>query len=257
MFEFRKKKIYYFLYFKGDYDATAKIAEAERRLFLRKRYSDRKKRDIIGTPPPVKGRRHEIIQTEQCLEELLVKPNHYSVECQTDLFLYEVPEPMFVSSKNEVDVATEIDDDDLYDFNTEIEPIADALVAFSIEQAIHEFMHEEEIFELYGEKKQYLSLRNAQAEEMNRFQNESNVNTYESIRKSSNNYSKDVNSPAGFLNDNITKLLPGVLTKVNEEIRTKNIEKIDEKFSAWLANIIASEVVQTLNNRFENYRQLK
>lgn len=229
-----------FFYFKGDYDATSKLAESERRLFLRKRYSDRKKRNIIGTPPPVKGRRHEIIQTEQYLDELLVKPNDYSVECQTDLFLYEVPEPMFVSSKNGVDVATEIDDDDLYDFNTEIEPIADALVAFSMEQAIHEFMEEEEMFELYAQKQQYLILRNAQTDEMN-----------ESIPKSYRT------SSAGLLNDNITKILPGLLTKVNEEIHTKNIQKIDAHFSDWLANVIASEVVQTLENQIEDYRRLK
>lgn len=98
----------------------------------------------------------------------MVKPNDYSVECQTDLFSYEVPDPMFVSSKNGVDVATEIDDDDLYNFNAEIEPIADALVVFTMEQAILEFTHEEEIFELYGQKQQYIILRNAQNEEMNR-----------------------------------------------------------------------------------------
>lgn len=164
---------------------------------------------------------------------------------------------MFVSSKNGVDVATEIDDDELYDFNTEIEPIADALVAFSMEQAIYEFLHEEEIFELYGQKQQYLNLRNAQREEMNRFQIELNKNTNERIRKSSNNYSIDVNSSAELLNDNIIKILPDVLTKVNEEIQTKDIQKIDENFSVWLANFIASEVVQTLENRIVNYRQLK
>lgn len=174
----------------------------------------------------------------------MVKPNDYNVECQTDLFLYEVPEPMFVSSKNGVDVATGIDDDDLCDFDTDIEPIVDALVAFSMEQAIHEFMHEEEISELYGQKQQYLILRNAHTEQMNKTTNEI------IIPKSSNNYSVQ------FLSDNITKILPAVLMKVNEEIQTKNIQQIDETFSVWLANVIAAEFVQTLENRNEDYRQL-
>lgn len=152
---------------------------------------------------------------------------------------------MFVSSKHGVDVATEMDDDDLYDFNTDIEPIVDALVAFSMEQAIHEFMHEEEMFELYEQKQQYLILRNAQTEQMNRITNEI------IYPKSSNNYSVQL------LNDNITKLLPAVLTKVNEEIQTKNIQQIDETFSVWLANAIAAEVVQTLEHCIEANRQLK
>lgn len=56
--------------FKTEVDSVKKEDEARRRQLLRKRQSNRNQRGIIGTPPPVKGRKHENIQTEKYLEEV-------------------------------------------------------------------------------------------------------------------------------------------------------------------------------------------
>lgn len=54
----------------GDGDCGRKEDEAKRRQLLRKRQVTRNQRGIIGTPPPVCGRKHETIQTEKYLEEV-------------------------------------------------------------------------------------------------------------------------------------------------------------------------------------------
>lgn len=54
----------------GDCDQARKEEEAKRRQLLRKRQVTRNQRGVIGTPPPVKGRKHETIQTEKYLEEV-------------------------------------------------------------------------------------------------------------------------------------------------------------------------------------------
>lgn len=225
---------------KGDYDATTKLAEAERRQFLRKRYSNRSKRSVIGTPPPVKGRRHEFIQTEQYLEELLIKPNDFSVECQTDLYLYEVPESTFIPSKNGIDAATEIDDIDLYDFDADVELIVNALAEMTIKQALDEFMQEEEMAELQRQKQQYLILKKPQ--------NIKRLDNYQMQLNDETSIDEEVNA-AKLLNQYVRTLLPDLLSSLNNEIRQKNIQQIDEKFKPWLANEIASEVGQMIDSR--------
>lgn len=55
---------------KGEGDNARKEEEAKRRQLLRKRQVSRNQRGIIGTPPPVRGRKHETIQTEKYLEEV-------------------------------------------------------------------------------------------------------------------------------------------------------------------------------------------
>ena len=66
--------LFYFNYFhsnlKAECESLRKEEEAKRRQILRKRQVSRNQRGVIGTPPPVKGRKHETIQTEKYLEEV-------------------------------------------------------------------------------------------------------------------------------------------------------------------------------------------
>lgn len=226
---------------KGDFDAMSKESEAERRQLLRKRYTNRNKRSVIGTPPPVKGRRHEIIQTERYLEELLVKPTDYSVECQTDLYLYEVPNAPYVSTKSGVDVATEIEADELYDFDEEIEPILDALVEMSVKQALNELMQEEEMIKLQKETEQYIALKGMRNSELKRLDHDNNINI--------NSQTTDEINAAKLLHNYISTLLPDVLNSVATEHSNQSILNNDENFKPWLVNEIASEVGQMIDSR--------
>lgn len=57
---------------KAECENIRKEEEAKRRQILRKRQVSRNQRGVIGTPPPVKGRKHETIQTEKYLEEVSI-----------------------------------------------------------------------------------------------------------------------------------------------------------------------------------------
>ncbi|XP_031620238.1 radial spoke head protein 3 homolog B isoform X1 [Contarinia nasturtii] len=230
----------------GDIDAMSKESEAERRQLLRKRYSNRSKRSVIGTPPPVKGRRHETIQTERYLEELLVKPSDFSVECQTDLYLYDIPNVPYMSSKSGVDVATETNMEELYNFDEEVQPILDSLVEISMKQALSEFMQEEEMAELQRDTEKYLAFRESQNSELKRLDTEQNMEM--NTNKIDEQTTDDINA-AKLLHNYVSKLLPDVLSTVDAEINKNIILDDDKHFKPWLAKEIASEVGQMIDSR--------
>lgn len=203
---------------------------------------------MLGTPPPVKGRRHETIQTERCLEELLVKPSDYSVECQTDLYLYEIPAAPYVSSKTGIDVATETDADELYNFDEEVQPILDALVEMTMKQALTEFMQEQEMAELERDTEQYLTFKTElQNSELKRL----NANKQSNAPNYMNDDDDDINA-AKLLHNYISTRLPDVLSSVDTE---KHIFENDDNFKPWLANEIATEVGQMIDSR-ESFEKL-
>lgn len=58
------------LYAEGDCCQTREQEAARRNLIRKKTIAQRTKRGILGTPPPVKGRKHEPVQTDKYLEEV-------------------------------------------------------------------------------------------------------------------------------------------------------------------------------------------
>lgn len=60
---------FFLLYIQDENDFTKREEEIKRRQILRKRQIARNQRGIIGTPP-VRGRKHETIQTDKYLEEV-------------------------------------------------------------------------------------------------------------------------------------------------------------------------------------------
>lgn len=62
----------------------------------------------LGTPPPVQGRKHERVQTENYLEEIFVHPPVAEICTQTDLFLERPVSPFYVPAKTGADASTQI-----------------------------------------------------------------------------------------------------------------------------------------------------
>lgn len=133
------------LLLQAETDPFDKAAEIRRRNCLRKHIKARNPRNVLGTPPPVAGRRHEVIQTDKYLEELVERPPEFSVDTQTDIFLERPPTPPYVPAKVGIDVATEIGDGELFHFDAEAQPIIDVLVDACIEQSMLEVAHEQEL----------------------------------------------------------------------------------------------------------------
>lgn len=113
-----------------------KRARAKRRAEIQRR---------IKTPEAVIGRKHIDIQTDLYLEELSEKVPEAVAATQTDAFLDRAPSPLYIPQKSGLDVATQVYPGELFDFNYEVEPILEVLVAKTVEQALMEVMEEEEL----------------------------------------------------------------------------------------------------------------
>lgn len=85
------------------------------------------------------------MQTEKYLEELVAKPAEVTIETQTDLFLEKPPTPPYIPAKIGIDVATEIGDGELFQFDAEAQPIIDVMVDSILELSILEVAHEQEL----------------------------------------------------------------------------------------------------------------
>ncbi|KAH0625957.1 hypothetical protein JD844_034346 [Phrynosoma platyrhinos] len=139
--------------------------EAHRKALARKRAKEQLR---TRTPDPVEGRRHVNVQTELYLEELADRIIEVDVECQTDAFLDRPATPLFIPAKTGKDVATQIWEGELFDFDIEVRPMLEVLVGKTIEQALLEVMEEEELADMRAHQYAYLELRCAELAEERR-----------------------------------------------------------------------------------------
>ncbi|XP_031569994.1 radial spoke head protein 3 homolog [Actinia tenebrosa] len=154
--------------------------EMRRRAIARKRAKDQLQ---PRSPEPVTGRKHIDVQTELYLEELSDRVEEAEVETQTDAFLDRPPSPLFIPAKTGVDVATQILDGELFDFDIEVKPILEVLVGKTVEQALLEVMEEEELANLRAQQRQFEELRNAELVETQRLEEQERRHREEKERR--------------------------------------------------------------------------
>ncbi|XP_072363649.1 radial spoke head protein 3 homolog [Scyliorhinus torazame] len=141
--------------------------EIQRRAIARRRAKAQLR---TGTPHPVEGRIHTEVQTELYLEELSDRIEEVDVDTQTDAFLDKPPTPLFVPTKTGKDVATQIEEGELFDFDIEVKPMLEVLVGKTIEQALLEIMEEEELANLRALQRDFEELRSAELAEVQRME---------------------------------------------------------------------------------------
>ncbi|XP_075270003.1 radial spoke head protein 3 homolog [Opisthocomus hoazin] len=141
--------------------------EARKRALARKRLKEQLQ---PRTPEPVEGREHVHVQTELYLEEISDRVIEVDTECQTDAFLDRPPTPLFIPAKTGKDVATQIEEGELFDFDVEVKPILEVLIGKTVEQALLEVMEEEELAQLWARQRAYTELRNAELAEVQRLE---------------------------------------------------------------------------------------
>lgn len=139
--------------------------EGRRRAAARKRAKQQLR---PRSPDPVEGRQHRDVQTELYLEELSDRVEEADVDVQTDAFLDRPPSPLFVPAKSGKDIATQILEGDLFDYDVEVKPIIEVLVGKTIEQSLLEVMEEEELANLRSQQRAFEELRNAELVEQQR-----------------------------------------------------------------------------------------
>ncbi|XP_063003369.1 radial spoke head protein 3 homolog B-like [Elgaria multicarinata webbii] len=154
--------------------------EAQRKALARKRAKEQLR---TRTPDPLEGRRHVDVQTELYLEELANRLIEVDVECQTDAFLDRPATPLFVPAKTGRDVATQIWEGELFDFDIEVRPMLEVLVGKTIEQALLEVMEEEELADLRAHQHVYHELRYAELAEVQRLEEQERRHREEKERR--------------------------------------------------------------------------
>jgi len=157
-----------------------KAQEARRRAIARKRATEQLK---PRTPDPVEGRKHIDVQTELYLEELTDRVEESDISTQTDAFLDRPPTPLYVPAKTGVDVATQILEGELFDFDIEVKPILEVLVGKTVEQSLLEVMEEEELANLRAEQRRFEELRNAELVETQRLEEQERRHREEKQRR--------------------------------------------------------------------------
>ncbi|XP_029675481.1 radial spoke head protein 3 homolog isoform X1 [Formica exsecta] len=267
----------------GEQSIAARQAEARRRHLARKRAQMQACKALVartGSPPPVPGRKHEPVQTEIFLEELAEKPDESEVATQTDYFLEKPEPPSYFPSKIGQDACTQIEPGELFDFDTEVQPILEVLVGKTIEQGLIEVLEEEEIATLKEQQRRFHELyaaekaeeqRLAEEERRRREEKDRRLKQHEKEMKTQQETEERV-AAAVLLTGYIAELLPAVLEglKMSGYLLDEIKADVEEGFMPWLmkevkkemGNMIESrellmEIIrEILENRAQTYRQL-
>ncbi|XP_040821345.1 radial spoke head protein 3 homolog [Ochotona curzoniae] len=154
--------------------------EVKRKILARKRAQEQLRPQ---TPEPIRGRKHADVQTELYLEEIADRIIEVDMECQTDAFLDRPPTPLFIPAKTGKDVATQILEGELFDFDLEVKPMLEVLVGKTIEQALLEVMAEEELANLRAGQCAYEEIRNVELAEVQRLEEQERRHREEKERR--------------------------------------------------------------------------
>ncbi|NWY65430.1 RSPH3 protein, partial [Erithacus rubecula] len=208
-----------------------------------------------GTPEPVEGREHVYVQTELYLEEISDRVIEIDGECQTDEFLDRPPTPLFIPAKTGKDVATQIEEGELFDFDIEVKPILEVLVGKTVEQALLEVMEEEELAQLWSHQRAFAELRNAEFAELQRLEEQDRrireekerrrLEHLEKLRKQKETAEKI--AARAFAQRYLADLIPSVFNNLHESgFFYDPVERdIETEFLPWLM----SEVEETLQKK--------
>ncbi|XP_067129599.1 radial spoke head protein 3 homolog isoform X2 [Centruroides vittatus] len=207
----------------------------------------------VQTPPPVEGRLHIPIQTGVYLEELQKVVKERDVECQTDVFLERPATPFFVPAKIGVDVGTQIEEDELFDFDTEVIPVLDAFVGYILEQSLIEVIQEEELATLKERQRRFEELRACELTERQRLaeqdrrlqeEREYRILQNEEAAQIEEETTQKVAARA-FARNYLIDLLPSLFHKLEEMgLFYDNIQQdIEETFWPWLMTKVDEEIL--------------
>ncbi|XP_039767077.1 radial spoke head protein 3 homolog isoform X2 [Ornithorhynchus anatinus] len=255
-----------------------KQQEAHRKALARRRAKEQLQ---PRTPEPVEGRKHVDVQTELYLEELSDRVVEIDMECQTDAFLDRPPTPLFIPAKTGKDIATQIEEGELFDFDIEVKPMLEVLVGKTIEQALLEVMEEEELANLRALQYSFEELRNAELAEVQRLEEQERRHKEEKERRKNQqmevmnkqNETSEKIAARAFAQRYLADLLPSVFGNLRDSGYFYDpVERdIEAGFLPWLMNevektmeyhmvgrtvldMLICEVVEKRLNMFENGR---
>ncbi|KAJ3111867.1 Radial spoke head protein 3 [Phlyctochytrium bullatum] len=223
--------------------------EMKRRLRAKRRAEAQRR---VRTPDPVEGRKHIDVQTDLYLEELSDKVPEAIGATQTDAFLDRAPSPLYVPQKSGVDVASQVLEGELFNFDYEVAPLLEVIVGKTIEQALMEVMEEEEMEMLRRRQKEHEERRNAELAEVQRLEDAERRRTEEKERrlaeqirilKEKQEAAEKVAARA-FAQAYLANLVPSVLDNLstNGYFYDAVEKEIETLFLPWLSNEVDKNV---------------
>jgi hypothetical protein len=102
----------------------------------------------VRTPEPLQGRQNIDIQTDQFVEELTDKAPCYEIGCQTEIKIERPQTARHMPKKAGVDKKTLVEDNELFIYDLEVEPILSVLCGKTLELSRMEVLEEEELREM-------------------------------------------------------------------------------------------------------------
>merc|ERR1712076_168797 len=217
--------------------------EVRRRAIARKRAKDQLK---PRSPEPVEGRKHINVQTELYLEELSDRVEESDIAVQTDAFLDRPPTPLFIPAKTGMDVETQIEEGDLFDFDIEVKPIL-------------EVMEEEELANLRAQQRAFEQLRNAELVEQQRLEEQERRHSEEKLRRlnqqrevlAKERETSDKLAARAFAQSYLSDLIPSVFGSLTDHgFFYDPVERdVDEAFLPWLMENVVGKLESLIIGR--------
>lgn len=248
-------------------NAQPNAAEIEKQHALKKKIQTKRKLALqqrLRTPDAVPGRKHIEIQTELYLEELADQVPEAYAATQTDAFIDRAPSPLYMPKKTGVDATTQIIDGELFDFDFEITPIVEVLVAKTLEQAQLEVIEETELGLLAQYRQEFEERRNAELTEVKRLESLENRRAEEKSRRLNEQlriqYEKEQAAEKvaarAFSQAYLRNLIPSVLDELADNGFIYNaVEKeVTHLFIPWISNCVEQKLnrVRTARSIVDN-----
>lgn len=199
------------------------------------------------------------VQTELYLEEIADRIIEVDMECQTDAFLDKPPTPLFIPAKTGRDVATQILEGELFDFDIEVKPMLEVLVGKTIEQALLEVMEEEELANLRANQYTYEEIRNVELAEVQRLEEEERRHREEKERRkkqqweivNKHNETAQKISARAFAQRYLADLLPSVFGSLRDSgyFYDPIQRDIEIGFLPWLMNEVGKTMEHSMVGR--------
>eukprot|EP00730_Choanoeca_flexa_P019700 TRINITY_DN9629_c0_g1_i1.p1 TRINITY_DN9629_c0_g1~~TRINITY_DN9629_c0_g1_i1.p1 ORF type:complete len:483 (+),score=139.64 TRINITY_DN9629_c0_g1_i1:127-1575(+) len=211
------------------------------------------------TPKAVDGRKHMDVQTELYLEELTDRVEETEIATQTDPFLDRPPSPLFIPPKTGVDVATQILDGELFDFDVEVKPLLEVLVGKTLEQSLMEVMEEEELDRLRDHQREFESLRAAELAEVQRMEEQAARREEEKQQRlleqrqavEQQKSTAEKIAARAFAHSYLSDLVPSVFNSLSEGgfFYDRQEREIESQFMPWLMGAVEDNLSATATSR--------
>uniref|UniRef100_G1KD03 Radial spoke head 3 n=1 Tax=Anolis carolinensis TaxID=28377 RepID=G1KD03_ANOCA len=217
--------------------------EAHRKMLARRQL---KEESEVHAPVIEDAGKRVDVQTELYLEEIADRIIEVDIECQTDAFLIRASSPLFVPLKTGADVATQIEEGELFDFDVEVKPMLEVLVGKTIEQALIEVSEEEDLANLQAHQHAFQELRNAEIAETQRLEEQEKRHKEEKVRRMRQQLEeqeKQFNvaeriAARAFAQQYLTNLIPSALANLQKKgfFYDETQREVEEDFLPYLMN---------------------